>query len=1047
MYEKKYWERVREFLAAIDAIPQQYEVDLFLIPSDLAFLVENEAETLPVKMTEYKQQTKRTIEQILSSKKSFRSLNNLILVQNCNSSGLSLNLDKESFVRIIGEFALLTISHYNEMFNISAIDDRRPIHALGLSVLSFDKYYFVQYLLHKAYIHILDREKVMQGEVDVNKVSKIVQDILSRNVNVFSYFYDTQVKSRLDKQMDQNTIIAQIHPELQKEIERLTDECQSYIDSTEITLPEKKATLAQLLGEDDDLLIGYMFNKKQLVIDDCSREVLDFFVDANNKLFRLKESVKKEDTQAEQTRKENCNRIAENAVLSTTSGETVTMPSEVLDELKSVKVSMRESSNYIRLKSGELQTLGVQIYENTQSQKRLTEKGFVFDGHTYQLQSNVIEKPLEDDYTPSVSVPAKVDLRKHFTPVKDQGNLGACSAFAMVSIYEYILKKNRKKEIDLSESFVYYNVRKMTNEIGEDSGSSLYNVVVTMGTEGVCAEHYCPYTDKPDMPTPSSEAYEDAVQRKVVKALNVQKDVNHIKSAVAQGYPVAVSLKVFDSFEPIGGFVARPSEIEIENEQSGNHAMVVCGYSDEDKIFIVRNSWGPKFGDQGYCYIPYSYFEDFLNVACIITEVNDSEIRVAGNDLKVTLSFDMSNSRIKSALLRILIEEEKRHLSRLETILQEKELTYNKIFQALGNNSNRTSICDGTIERLQLERNQCLEKKSALQTERTDALKEYKKETIKGRILFGISIAVYLIVYAILLFVAKIPANELFLNTASYIFYGLYALNILFFCLWNWRRHHGFVTLNEDYINNITQEEENAQRLSQQLEIIKLKSHVAGMIIDSLAKLFHNLHSKYNGMRSYVGNLKEWREEETERNMKDDVRDPFLSLVSNKCLDHYFDLCKDKITERIRLYRMFKNTYKVEEEEVVRFKNNLKETLVRELFAKLDNFSIYQHIVGENRYDYVERDYTNLDTLLQQMDKKSNHFVRTNSTISTAAAQNASCKLLFIDTAFEDNRTTWDSICNKNFQNSPKLCKDSSQYKITLLQLNALEIKEIAILN
>ena len=950
-------------------------------------------------------------------------------------------------MRIIGEFALLTISHYNEMFNISAIDDRRPIHALGLSVLSFDKYYFVQYLLHKAYIHILDREKVMQGEVDVNKVSKIVQDILSRNVNVFSHFYDTQVKSRLDKQMDQNTIIAQIHPELQKEIERLTNECQSYIDSTEITLPEKKATLAQLLGEDDDLLIGYMFNKKQLVIDDCSREVLDFFVDANNKLFRLKESVKKEDTQAELTRKENCNRIAENAVLSATSGETVTMPSEVLDELKSVKVSMRESSNYIRLKSGELQALGVQIYENTQSQKRLTEKGFVFDGHTYQLQSNVIEKPLEDDYTPSVSVPAKVDLRKYFTPVKNQGNLGACSAFAMVSIYEYILKKNRKKEIDLSESFVYYNVRKMTNEIGEDSGSSLYNVVVTMGTEGVCAEHYCPYTDKPDMQPPSSEAYEDALQRKVVKALNVQKDLNHIKSAVAQGYPVAVSLKVFDSFEPIGGFVARPSEIEIENEQSGNHAMVVCGYSDEDKIFIVRNSWGPKFGDQGYCYIPYSYFEDFLNVACIITEVNDSEIRVAGNDLKVTLSFDMSNSRIKSALLRILIEEEKRHLSRLETILQEKELTYNKIFQALGNNSNRTSICDGTIERLQLERNQCMEKKSALQTERTNALKGYKKETIKGRILFGISIAVYLIVYAILLFVAKIPANELFVNTASYIFYGLYALNILFFCLWNWRRHHGFVTLNEDYINSITQEEENAQRLSQQLEIIKLKSHVAGMIIDSLAKLFHNLHSKYNGMRSYVGNLKEWREEETERNMKDDVRDPFLSLVSNKCLDHYFDLCKDKITERIRLYRMFKNTYKVEEEEVVRFKNNLKETLVRELFAKLDNFSIYQHIVGESRYDYVERDYTNLDTLLQQMDKKSKHFVRTNSTISTAAAQNASCKLLFIDTAFEDNRTTWDSICNKNFQNSPKLCKDSSQYKITLLQLNALETKEIAILN
>lgn len=1046
VYEMKYWERVREFLSAVDSVPQQYEADLFLIPYDLAFLLENDADTLPVRMDAYKKQTKATIDDILASKKTYRSLNNLILVQNCNAGGISLDLDEESFVRIVGEFALLTVSHYSEMFNLSARDATRPIHALGLSVLSFDKYYFVQYLLHKAYIHILDREKVMQDEVDVNKVSQIVQAILSRNVNVFSRFYDTQVCKRLEQKLDQNTIITQIHPELQKEIDRLTDECQSYIDSTEISLPEKKATLAQLLGEDDELLIGYMFNKQQLVIDDCSREVLDFFVEANNKLYRLKEKIDKSDTPSERIRKERCNLIAENAVLSTAADEEVMMPGVLLDELKEVKVSMREASNYIRLKTGELQALGEQIYEHTQSQKRLTDKGFVFDGHTYQLQSDVIEKPLEEDYKPMGSVPSKADLRKYFTPVKNQGGLGACSAFAMVGIYEYILRKNRKTDTDLSEAFVYYNVRRMTNETGEDSGSSLYNVVVTMGTEGVCVEHYCPYTDNADMTQPSADAYEDALQRKVVKALNVQKDLNHIKSAVAEGYPVAVSLRIFDSFEPVGGFISRPSATEVETEQSGNHAMVVCGYSDEEKIFIVRNSWGAKFGDQGYCYIPYSYFEDFLNVACIITEINNSEIHVGGNDQKVTLSFDMSNSRIKSAILRILIEEEKRHLTRLETILREKEIAFNKIFQALGNNGTRTSLCDGTIERLQYERNQHEEKKDKLRKERTQALEVYKKETLKGRISFAISIVPPVIVYPLLLFRAKIPAGELFLNKASYICYGIYALTIIFFILWNWRRRHGYVTLNEDCMDRIIREEKAVQQLSQQLEIMKLKSHVAGMIIDSLAKLFHNLHSKYNGMRSYVGNLKEWRQEEQACEMKDDVRDPFPSLISNECLDRYFELCKDRITESIRLYRMFKNTYNVEEEQVIRFKNNLKETLMRELFAKLDGFSIYRHIVGESKFDYVERDYTNLDVLLQQMDAKSNHFVRTLSTVITAASQNAGCKLLFIDTDFESDRARWKTICEKNFQVAPNLCKDQSRFKITLLQLNALETNEIAIL-
>lgn len=1048
VYEQKYWERVREFLAAVDAIPQQYEVDLFLMPADLAFLIEDEAQTLPVKMAAYEQQTKQTIGDILAAKQTYRSLNHLILVQNCNANGLSLNLDEDSFVRIIGEFALLTVAHYSEMFNIAAQDPQRPIHALGLSVLSFDKYYFVQYLLHKAYIHILDREQVMQGEVDVNKVSQTVQNILARNVNVFSHLYDTQVKKRLDLHMDQNTIIAEIHPELTKEIERLTQECQSYIDAPDISLPEKKATLAQLLGEDDDLLIGYMFNKKQLVIDDCSREVLDFFVDANNKLFELREPIANSDSPEVAFDKSQRNQIAEYAVLSSATNETVPMPSQVLDKLKNVKVAMRESSNYIRLKSGELQALGEQMHEHEQSQKRLTEQGFVFEGHTYQLQTDVIEKPLEEDYKPIGSVPGKVDLRQYFTPVKNQGTLGVCSAFAMVGIYEYILRKNKKQDNDLSEAFVYYNVRRMTENVGNDSGSSLYNVVVTMGTEGVCAEHYCPYTEQADMPQPSAEAYEDALGRKIVKALNVKKDIQHIKSAVAEGYPVAVSLKLFESFDPVAGFISRPTEEEIASNQSGNHAMVVCGYSDEEKIFIVRNSWGMKFGDQGYCYIPYSYFEDFLNVACIITQINNAEIHVKGNESKVSLSFDMSNSRIKAAILRNLIEEEKRHLARLETLLQEKEIAYNKIFQALGNNGNRTLICDGTIERLQMERNEHMERKDKLQKDRTRALADYKKETIKRRILFSLNIVAFVLVYALLLFWAKIPAGQLFLNLNSYIAYGVMALYIGFFCLWNWRRHHGYVELNEEYMDHIVRTEQAIQDRTQQLEIIKLKSHVAGMIIDSLAKLFHNLHSKYNGMRSYVGNLREWRgEEEAEGDMKNDVREPFLSLISNKCLDHYFELCKERITENIRLDRMFRNTYHVEEDEVIRFKNSLKQTLVRELFAKLEGFSIYQHIVGESKFDYVERDYTNLDALLQQMDLKSYQFVRTLSTAQTAQAQNTSCKLLFIDTDFNANRARWKAICDKNFQVAPNLSKDNSPYKITLLQLNALETKEIAILN
>lgn len=35
--------------------------------------------------------------------------------------------------------------------------------------------------------------------------------------------------------------------------------------------------------------------------------------------------------------------------------------------------------------------------------------------------------------------------------------------------------------------------------------------------------------------------------------------------------------------------------------------MLAVGYSDQDRVFIVRNSWGTDWGDEGYCYIPYDY--------------------------------------------------------------------------------------------------------------------------------------------------------------------------------------------------------------------------------------------------------------------------------------------------------------------------------------------------------------------------------------------------------------------------------------------------------
>lgn len=1051
LYLKEYWTAVEEFLQAVEAIPQSYNVDLFLLPYDTAFLFKKKEEKLTERVTEFAATSKTVLQEILEAKKKYPSLCSLIMFQNCNSDGVSLQLDEDAFVRIAGEYALLSVSHYPEMYPPAAQDRNRPIHALGLSVLSFDRYYFVQYLLHRAYTHILDREKVSQGEVEVNKVSQIVQGILSQNVNIFSKFYDKEIVTRLNNKKDHTQIISEIGPALNAEIERLTAAFQSYIDDPSLSLPEKKATLAQLLGEDDDLLIGYMFNKRQLVIDDCSREVLDLFVNEHNALCSMEagiititDPVTEEEKQIKDPEVE---RIQEYAVLSQ-NAESIRTASDLLDDLKATKVQMRESTNYIRQKSVELEGLDIQRRDHKESFKRLTNDGFVFEGHTYKLQGEIQEIDLEEEYAPLSMVPSSMDLRKDFSPIKDQGDMGACSAFALVSIIEYILKKNRQPDIDLSEQFVYYNARKADGTSTLDAGSSLYSVIQTLKNDGVCLEHFFPYNPDNLSQEPPVEALNDAQTRKVMVAKNVKKDLHTIKSAISEGYPVAISLKIFNSFNPRKGFIRIPSENEIQNEQSGNHAMVICGYNDEARFFVVRNSWGVKFGVKGYCFIPYGYIENelLLNSACIITEVSDTKLQVKGTDQKTVFSFDLTDSNIKAEILTNLIREEKIKLDKLTKELTERSRLFNELFQQLGNNGVRESLSDGTKERLDWECRNLTREKDNLSQERIDTLSAFDQESKQYRWWFWGGIAAFVMVYVILCIVDK-SLNPLVAEASWYV-YGAVALASVAFWLIMRHRKRQRQDIDLDYRDRLERKAQEISKREREKEVTHLKTHLAGMIIDSLYKLGRNLHTKYNGMRSYVGNLKVWREQELESlKMTPLTRDPFLTLISSQCLDEFFEANKEKLTEGMELSKMFKDRYHVQEDEVVKFKNALKRRLVGLLFKAIEDFSIFKYVTGAESYPYVGREYTDVDALLQQMDYKSTPFVRMNPTASKIEGINTHCKMMFLAFEQENDRVSWEEACNRNFNNSPVIHTMESPYKITLLQLKGVAPEEVWILN
>ena len=203
------------------------------------------------------------------------------------------------------------------------------------------------------------------------------------------------------------------------------------------------------------------------------------------------------------------------------------------------------------------------------------------------------------------SLPSKVDLRKFMSRVEDQGEVGSCTANATAGAYEYLLNVTKSTFYDVSRLFLYYNSRALNGEEGQDCGAILSLVLQSISNQGICDEKIWPYVESKKLQRPPQNAYTDAEQHKISNYAHVPTDLATWKSVLAEGYPIIFGVKIYSSFQtPRNGRISMPRG---NDQDLGGHAMLCVGYSDPDRVFIVRNSWGHQWGDEGYCYIPYDY--------------------------------------------------------------------------------------------------------------------------------------------------------------------------------------------------------------------------------------------------------------------------------------------------------------------------------------------------------------------------------------------------------------------------------------------------------
>jgi hypothetical protein len=271
-----------------------------------------------------------------------------------------------------------------------------------------------------------------------------------------------------------------------------------------------------------------------------------------------------------------------------------------------------------------------------------------------------------------------IDLRPLFYPVRNQNPFRSSTAFASADLQGYYLRlfekkcKPRKEHIS-SPSFLWHNSRytvcaahpkegvqvKDKNEEGvweTEESKGKYSFVGLLSQSGACQENLWEYdtsttrarelTDDEKSKVPYDDSYvhydnhnciapddkagKDAGTKRLFKAHDTlkQDDENIWMAALFSGNPLIIV--VADRFPPEFDRLKGDGFFDTIVNDKGSHAMLIVGYLHNmhgKEVFIVRNSYGRKWQDKGYCYYTVDALKSSLAYGPAILETN-SEIPV-----------------------------------------------------------------------------------------------------------------------------------------------------------------------------------------------------------------------------------------------------------------------------------------------------------------------------------------------------------------------------------------------------------------------------------
>jgi C1A family cysteine protease len=227
------------------------------------------------------------------------------------------------------------------------------------------------------------------------------------------------------------------------------------------------------------------------------------------------------------------------------------------------------------------------------------------------------------------SLPRRVINSRYLPPVRSQEQQGSCVAWSTAYYcYGYHIgaqldlsaRQLADDHYEFSPAFIYH----LRRDLSTDAGMQISESATLLRTRGCATFADMPY-DPEDSKTPPSTASAEHGQLFIAREaaalfrgsiVGSKIDIESAKTYLAVSErPFVIGIPIFTDFPAVGqtlaeGYVYRPT-IDINNPQNfrGLHAITIVGYDDALHAFLMVNSWGQKWGQDGFLWLS----EDFIH--------------------------------------------------------------------------------------------------------------------------------------------------------------------------------------------------------------------------------------------------------------------------------------------------------------------------------------------------------------------------------------------------------------------------------------------------